>query len=263
MIYKDIYAGPAKNYGTSTISKRYIAIHNTSNTASAQNEAAYARRRTDNISSHYYADGIEIIQMLDTKLQAWHAGSSKGNQQAISYEVVGRNDWTRAQWLANVDWDKLTRQIARDCTTHNVDAQQLTIAQMNDGRSTGIVTHDQMRRAWGGTTHTDPGVNFPMDYLLALVRAQLDGGSAVAHDPLDNKDIEKIAQTDGYYDNKSWTPDFAGNKTITLNQVLSRAWTDSHDAAVRSQDVLTRVIALDQKVDQILELLQSPPPSGS
>lgn len=214
MIYKDIYAGPARNYGTSSLAKWYIAVHNTSNTASAEDEADYARRRTDNISSHYYADADTIIQMLDTKLQAWHAGSTQGNQHAISYEFTGLNSWTREKWLANVDWDKAARQMARDCKAHDIDAKTLTIAQMNDGRSTGIVTHDQMRRAWGGTTHTDPGPNFPMDHLLAKVRAELEANVART---LTTEDLEAIRQVVWQTDNAVVTPnDYPNRATNTM-----------------------------------------------
>jgi hypothetical protein len=33
--------------------------------------------------------------------------------------------------------------------------------------------HDDMRRAWGGTTHTDPGGGFPWDRLFAAVNEHL------------------------------------------------------------------------------------------
>ena len=254
MIYRDIYAGPAANYGTSTFAKMYIAIHNTSNTASAKNEAAYARRRTDNISSHYYADGVEIIQMLDTNWQAWHAGSTRGNQRGIAYEITGVNGWTRAQWLANVDWDKLARQIARDCTTHNIDAQQLTIAQMNDGRSTGIVTHDQMRRAWGGTTHTDPGVNFLMDHLLALVRAQLDGDNDVATADLPEAQDDQLAAIDRR---------MRALMRMELKPYLI-GWTDSK-TDTETMQLAVVVDRIDRNVAEIKNMLiklTSPPASG-
>jgi hypothetical protein len=34
--------------------------------------------------------------------------------------------------------------------------------------------HDDMRRAWGGTDHTDPGPNFPWDKLFASVNKYLE-----------------------------------------------------------------------------------------
>jgi N-acetyl-anhydromuramyl-L-alanine amidase AmpD len=173
-LWPDIpYIGPPASFSSSTYAKRYIAIHNTSNDATAVAEATYARRRTDSISSHYYCDVTRVVQSLDTKFGAFHAGSATGNRHAVSYEITGVNSWTRQQWLNNVNWALLCRQIARDCRGFNILAQPLTIAQMRAGTPSGIVTHKQMGEAWGGTDHTDPGPNFPMDHLLAGVRAEL------------------------------------------------------------------------------------------
>ncbi len=174
-IYQVIYDGPPRSYGSTPYPKRYVAIHNTSNDATARAEADYAKRRTDGVSSHYYADAIEVIQSLDTALSAHHAGSTTGNRYAISYEITGTNGKSREWWLANVAWSRLARQMAADCRAHGIEPRLLTVEEMRAGSLSGFVTHDLMRLAWGGTTHTDPGPGFPMDYLLDLVRAELDG----------------------------------------------------------------------------------------
>jgi len=46
-IYRDIYDGPPRHYGAQRTDKRYLAIHCTENTASAQAENSYAKRRAD------------------------------------------------------------------------------------------------------------------------------------------------------------------------------------------------------------------------
>jgi hypothetical protein len=172
-IFASIYAGPPRHYGSTRTDKRYIAIHNTANDATAEGEASYARRREDTVSSHYYVDNDSLLQSLDTDLRAYHAGSTIGNSQAIAYEITGTNGKSRTWWLANVAWTLLARQIAADCREHAIEPRLLTVAEIKAGSKTGIITHDQMRQAWGGTTHTDPGANFPLDHLLALVRAEL------------------------------------------------------------------------------------------
>jgi hypothetical protein len=173
--YPDVaFHGPPRTYYSTSHPKRYIAIHNTDNDASDQDEATYAKRRPDKVSSHYYVDANSITQSLRTEFGASHAGSRTGNWHAIAYEIAGTNGKKRAWWLANVAWSILVRQIARDCRVHDITPQLLTIDQMHDGTTTGIVTHDMMRRAWGGTTHTDPGPGFPIDHLIALVAAELE-----------------------------------------------------------------------------------------
>lgn len=174
--YPDIpFKGPPRSYSSAGADKRYVAIHNTANDASTSDEAAYAKVRTDGVSSHYYVDATSLVQSLRTEYRAHHAGSSTGNTYAIAYEITGTNSKSRAWWLANVQWDLLARQIARDCKRWGIVPRTLTIAQMKDGHTSGIVTHDQMRQAWGGTTHTDPGPGFPLDYLIERVQQYMEG----------------------------------------------------------------------------------------
>lgn len=170
------FVGPPRHYGSYVTNKSGIAIHATANDAPAINEANWAKQRPDTTSSHFYVDRTSGIQSLDTAMVAWHAGSEQGNENAVSIEITGVNAWTRAQWLANVDWQKLTRLCAWICRTHNIAARHLSVLEMRAG-ARGIYTHDDMRRAWGGTDHTDPGPNFPMDHLVAQVAAQLGGGT--------------------------------------------------------------------------------------
>jgi hypothetical protein len=182
-IFQNIFNGPPRSFTNRRTRKRYIAIHNTSNTnlASAKAEARYAKRRTDHISSHYYVDRVQVIQSLDTDLCAHHAGSREGNTRAIAYEITGWNSFKRQRWLSDVAWHLL----AADCRTFDIEPRALTVAELDAGRLTGIVTHDLMRRAFGGTTHTDPGSGFPMDHLVALVRAELGGNPIPGPRPVD------------------------------------------------------------------------------
>lgn len=180
--YEEIWAGPGRNVkrvnGQPQItSKWYITIHNTSNNATARAEANYAKVRTDGVGAHYFIDNIEVLQSTDTDWCVGHVGSTQGNSRGISYEITGVNGWTREQWMANVAWKELAAVIARDCAQFGIPVRLLTLDQMRAFNSSnkGFVTHNMCRLAWGGTTHTDPGPNFPMDHLLALVGQHLNG----------------------------------------------------------------------------------------
>lgn len=223
-IYSSIYDGPPRGFSYTSERKRYIAIHNTSNDASAENEASYAKRRTDGVSSHYYVDSNSIIQSLDTKHKAWHAGSGMGNTYGIAYEITGTNSKSRQWYLDNVAWDLLAKQIATDMKLWNISNKHLTISQMNDGRSTGIVTHDDMRRAWGGTTHTDPGGNFPLDHLINKVNQYLTGDEDMAYDTqAENRDIatttRALAILEGRPTAEFW---INGVKRVEVNKVAEQ-----------------------------------------
>jgi len=167
-----------------------IAIHNTSNTASDESEASYADHRTDGTSSHFYVDADTVIQSLDTNDKAGHAGSREGNENAIAFELTGTNDKSRQWWLDNIAWDRLGYVIAyilqHDPDYAGFQVRRASVAEMKaNPRVKAFYSHDDMRLAWGGTTHDDPGPNFPWDRLFSAVNAALDGGDDMLADERD------------------------------------------------------------------------------
>lgn len=156
-------------------SKYGIAIHCTDNDASAAAEAIYAAVRTDSVSTHFTVDGHEMWQCLDTLAEAYHAGSSEGNHYGIAVEFVGRVGYSRAWWLANIAWGLVGRTLAAVITRHGIPPRRLSVSEMVMRPTTrGFYSHNDMRLAWGGTTHTDPGPGFPWDRLFESIATALD-----------------------------------------------------------------------------------------
>jgi N-acetyl-anhydromuramyl-L-alanine amidase AmpD len=167
-----------------------LAFHNTSNDASDTAEADWATRRPDGTSAHVYVDGDSATQSVDTDDKTGHAGSAQGNENAISFELTGANGWTRQQWLANIEWNLLGRVAAAIIRHHWPDGsfqvRRVSVAEMKaNPKIKAIYGHDDMRLAWGGTTHTDPGPGFPWDHLVAVIKAALNqtGENGMAWEP--------------------------------------------------------------------------------
>lgn len=244
-IYKDLpYIGPPNHYGNSYSEKDGITVHCTANDASAKNEAGWATRRPESVSSHYYVDGIEIVQSLNTDLRAWHAGSSWPNTYCISYEFTGFNSWSRAKWLDRIDWDAAAKQIARDCTKWKIPARWVTVPQLRSGTH-GFNTHNECRLAFGGTSHTDPGPNFPKDHLLNRVKHFLSGGDMA----LTDADVEKLIHA----------PVITLNKGEATESKRSMGWFFQHIET--EQDATHRYLAaletrLQTHHDEVRELVE-------
>lgn len=179
------YVQGHNDYDDTDGAKYALAWHNTSNDASDEAEASYGSWRTDGISSHFYADDDSVTQSLDTADKAGHAGSGQGNENAICFEIRGANGWTRQQWLERVAWGKVAEVAAYVIRAHWPDGsfqnRRATVAEMRaNPKIKAHYGHDDMRRAWGGTTHTDPGPGFPWDHLIAKVGealGQTQGGN--------------------------------------------------------------------------------------
>lgn len=157
-----------------------IAIHATANTASDTAEAGYADHRTDGVSAHFYCDRDSVTQALDTDRRAGHAGSAYGNDHAIAFELTGLTSWSRSTWLASIAWEELGRVVAY-LLTHDPDltgfqVRRASVAEMRaNPRVKALYGHNDMRSAWGGTDHTDPGPGFPWDRLISAINDALGG----------------------------------------------------------------------------------------
>jgi len=166
-----------------------VAIHATANTASDEAESSYASHREDGTSAHAYVDGDSLTQALDTDRKAGHAGSAYGNENAIAIEFTGLNSWSRDKWLASIAWGEVGRWIAyilkNDPDYRGFQIRRASVAEMKANPLVkAFYGHDDMRRAWGGTDHTDPGPNFPWDRLLGAVNAAVGGAAAGEDDDM-------------------------------------------------------------------------------
>lgn len=246
-IYSDIpFIGPA-NVTSATAAKYGITFHNTSNSrlASASDEASYAKRRTD-AGAHYYVDKTQVIQALNTDLGAGHAGSSWPNRHCIAYEITGWNSFSHDRWLSDVAWNLLARQVKRDCERWDIPMRWLTVDQLKRGER-GFSTHDDCRRAFGGTSHTDPGPNFPKDHLIALLK-----GTAIEEDDMPTP--KELWHTDGLIDAPTDAPDRKTNPywapASALRGTLERVYHLPQElAAIKAGNaaVLAAVKGLDTK----------------
>ena len=214
-----------------------IAIHNTSNNASAEAEASYATRRTDRVSAHLYCDHDSVIQSLDTDSKAGHAGSSTGNEHAVAVEITGFNGWSRDHWLSHVAWDKLGAALAQVVRHYGIAVRRARVDEMvANPKVRAFYSHDDMRRAWGGTDHTDPGPSFPWDRLFAAVNAAL-GGSGTSTGDDDMEQTEALTQGN---------PGYAGHQ-------LATAWAFTWEAAARAKtntDLLLAAAVADETRDK-------------
>lgn len=229
-----------------------IAIHNTSNNASAEAEASYATRRPDGVSSHFYCDGDSVIQSLDTSARAGHAGSSTGNNNAVAVEITGVNGWTRQQWLDRVAWDLLGRVLAQVCQTYGIARRRASVAEMKSNPQVkAFYSHDDMRLAWGGTTHTDPGPNFPWDRLFAAVSSALGGDQP----PL-NSEGDTMTTLDSPHEPPWNEPPNGDGEARSIARLIWETWDTTHtryaDTAARFPNSVPAAIKrLENKIDAI------------
>ena len=111
-----------------------------------------------------YPDGIiECVKPGDT---AWHCAN--GNASGYGVEIVGYASQGAAQWSDDFSLRSIRNAmnwVTSFAATRDIPEKWLTDLQLRNGEK-GFITHAQVSRVLGGTSHTDPGVNFPFQYAM-------------------------------------------------------------------------------------------------
>ena len=128
------------------------------------------------VSSHYCADNTSVVQCVRLADVAWTVGNRPGNNRGINWELSGFAAQGREQWLDPFGvamFGQIAPIIRADAAKYGIPLRRCTIDDLKAFRP-GITSHNDLRLAFGVTDHTDPGPNFPWDYLLAALTGEDD-----------------------------------------------------------------------------------------
>lgn len=135
--------------------------------------AGYFSRNTNSTSAHFMVDPVASIQMLDTGRIAWHCGN--GNPRSIGIEQAGYAAFGPPDWTTPAGQQQMARVAAllRDIhAVHGIGLFWMSDQQILDAHAGRIVggwtTHKEVARVLGGSVHTDPMPNYPLDQLMRL-----------------------------------------------------------------------------------------------
>lgn len=126
------------------------------------------------VSSHYVHDNNSSVQCVRLADRAWTVGNRPGNNRGINVELAGFASQGAAGWADAYSQAMLRRACAiarRDMARYGIPNRWCTIDDLI-ARRPGHTTHNDLRVAFGGTTHTDPGPTFPRSLVLALVAGE-------------------------------------------------------------------------------------------
>jgi hypothetical protein len=120
-------------------------------------------------------DPAETIRLLPDNVVSYAVGP-RANGFTVNVEQSGRAVMASAEWLSpNAGRPQMVRVATymRECRDiWGMPLRWATDAQIRaaaaGGAPQGWCTHDDVRRVLGGTTHTDPGGNYPRGELMAL-----------------------------------------------------------------------------------------------
>lgn len=133
-------------------------------------------------SAHWNFDMDSAVRSVRDEDVAYHAPGA--NHDGLGYEHAGHARNTRADWLTPESErmiDLSTTQAAIDCLRYRIPVEFVDVAGLRAGRR-GITTHATVSKAFGRSTHWDPGDGFPLDYYLDKTALKVLAGAA--HEPV-------------------------------------------------------------------------------
>jgi hypothetical protein len=235
----------------------WVVVHDMEATETpnrAEATAAYFANPGDgrNVSSHYTADNNSVVQCVLLRDVAWTVGNRPGNNRGINWELSGFAAQSRAQWLDEFGvamFAQVVPIMLADMATYGIPALRCTIDDLK-ARRKGVTSHNDLRVAFGGTTHTDPGSNFPWDYFMGLLN-----GADMSEWHVPRPDLP------GFHESQitQGPPDIAGQQRDT---VLAWAYFQAIKANENAAAALAELGRQAAKLDQILALLQDGGGSG-
>jgi hypothetical protein len=153
-----------------------MEAHETPTTAEATAQYFHTGAGGRSVSSHYTADLDSVVQCVLLQDVAWTVGNRAGNYRGINWELSGFAAQTREQWLDPFGvamFDQIAPIIRSDAARYHIPLERRSIAELKAYKP-GVTSHNDLRLAFGVTDHTDPGPNFPWDYLMALLNGEDD-----------------------------------------------------------------------------------------
>jgi len=126
------------------------------------------------VSAHYCVDDNSVVQCVRLADSAWTVGNRPGNNRGINWELAGVAAQSAAQWRDSYSDAMLRRTvpyIQADAAEYSIPLRRCSVADLRAMRP-GVTSHYDLGQAFGGTTHTDPGPNFPWAWFIALLNGE-------------------------------------------------------------------------------------------
>ena len=158
----------------------------------AKRLAEYNREPGVRGSYHVGADVAEsTVRQVNDRGGTWSVGN-QGNNEAIHLCAAGSTAyWTREQWMARPKLlNNLAKVAAHSALFHGIPIRKIDHVQLRAG-SWGICGHWDYSKAYGGSSHWDPGGysdtagGFPWDHFIDLVAKHADytiGATVIEHE---------------------------------------------------------------------------------
>ena len=168
----------ARNYTRGRDSSIDVLVIHTMETKEGSDSADnianwFAGSTAPEASAHYCIDDNSVIQCVRDEDVAWHAPGA--NHDGLGFEHAGTAKQTGRDWgdeYSRAMLEHSAELVAEKCVKYKIPPVWLTPADLQAGRR-GITSHNNVSKAFGRSTHWDPGVGFNVERYLKRVRQKM------------------------------------------------------------------------------------------
>lgn len=181
MTYPYVQGSPKHTSGSNGPITR-IVIHATcsgTHSGGAMENAHYFQSATAGGLAHYVVDPQNIVQCCKEDTACWHAPPNHGS---IGIELCDPQTGAAARWRNPEDEAMLTlaaHLVVEIASRTGVPLVRIGVADLKAGRH-GICGHVDVSQAFGQSSHSDPGPDFPWQHFLELIAHAHQGGNGPA-----------------------------------------------------------------------------------
>lgn len=146
----------------------WLAVHTAEGATTADSLANYLANPKNQVSYHVVCDDSTTIQCVDYDEGAW--AMLGGNSRSDQICCTGFAAWSRATWLSHQGMlDRIARWLAERAQARGILLDHIGSAGVAN-RASGVIGHGDYTIGAHDGTHTDPGPNFPWDFVINKAR---------------------------------------------------------------------------------------------
>jgi hypothetical protein len=146
----------------------WLAVHTAEGAITAASLANFLANPANAVSYHDVCDDFTTIQCVDYAEEAW--AMLGGNPRSDQICCTGFAAWSRDTWLSHPGMlDRIARWLAERARVRGIPLNHIGQIGVSTHAS-GVIGHVDYTLGAHDGTHTDPGPNFPWDYVITKAR---------------------------------------------------------------------------------------------
>jgi N-acetylmuramoyl-L-alanine amidase len=203
---------PSPNYQSRGNARvRLVILHTSEGARDVTSLGNYLANPAVQASYHVAFDDQQTMQYVDYQYESWSTLSA--NPISDCGCCCGFAAWTRDQWLNEHKGmlENAAQWVAARCKARGLPIRRLSLDEVaacraNPNHPGGVIGHWDWTRGAQDGTHTDPGEQFPWDWVIT--RAQQIAGGVPAPKAREHRSMERLPATampsDPNSDPKTW-----------------------------------------------------------